>query len=43
MTPLEFITTINKYHFVTFIVIVFVVFGILEAIEIKWSEKNEAT
>ena len=40
MTPLQFLTIINKYHFVTFIVIVFVIFGILEAIEMKWREKS---
>ena len=40
MTPIQFLATINKYHFVTFVVITFVVFGIFEAIEIKWRERS---
>ena len=41
MTPLEFLTTINKYHFVTFVVLVFLIFGLWEMVEMKWSERNE--
>ena len=41
MTNFELFQILNKYHFITFIVVVFIVFGILEAIEIKWEGRND--
>ena len=40
MTPLQFLTIINKYHFVTFVVVIFLAYGIYEAIEKKWGERG---
>ena len=40
MTFLQFLTTINKYHLVTFVAVIYVVFGISDFIRIKVGEKN---
>ncbi len=43
MTILQFISIINKYNLLTFIVIAIVLFGLYEAIELKWEGRNAKT
>lgn len=40
MTNLEFFQIVNKYHLITFIVIVFIFGWLYESIEIKWEARG---
>ena len=43
MTILQFISIINKYNLLTFIVVAILILGLYEAIEIKWEGRNAKT
>lgn len=43
MNFIEFISIINKYNLLTFIVISIALFALYEAIEMKWEGRNAKT